>query len=173
MGQYQQWLLYQEIDKSLRRTRQALEEELALLESQLDTVFFEQQDEDEYPLNGNPIISALFASLESSNAYLSDQPYMENASFTAPSWQPAGEPVIELLPEDMNAFLDEQSNTEPRMELPWWLSRITNGTNESGEDSAPELGGNNTNRLVQRWIERWGRQPKAPSEAENDEMDGE
>src|SRR5205085_6861374 len=76
MGQYQQWLRYQEIDNSLRKTRQALEEELAQLESQLDTVFFEQQDEDEYPLNGNPIISALFASLESPDAYMPDQPYM-------------------------------------------------------------------------------------------------
>ncbi len=173
MGQYQQWLRYQEIDNSLRKTRQALEEELAQLESQLDTVFFEQQDEDEYPLNGNPIISALFASLESPDAYMPDQPYMENASLTATSWQLTDEPDIELLPEDMNAFLDEQSSTEPRMELPWWLSRITNGTDESGAGSAPERGGNNTNRLVQRWIERWGRQPAPPSEAENDEMDGE
>jgi len=173
MGQYQQWLRYQEIDRGLGKTLKALEEELAQLESQLDTVFLEQQDEDEYPLNGNPIISALLTSLEFPNAQISEQVYVENASPAAIFWQPAGEPDIELLSEDMNTFLDEESNTEPRMELPWWLSRITNGTNENGAGPVPEQGGNNTNRLVQRWIERWGRQPVLPSEAENDEMDGE
>jgi hypothetical protein len=88
-------------------------------------------------------------------------------------WQSAGEPVVELLPEDMNAFLDENSSTEPRLELPWWLHRITNGTDESGRSIAPERGANNTNRLVQRWIERWGRQSVPPPEEEIEETHGE
>lgn len=63
MGQYQQWLRYQDIEQSLRKTQRALEEELAQLESQLDAVFFEQMTQHGYPLNSNPVISALLASL--------------------------------------------------------------------------------------------------------------
>lgn len=178
MGQYQQWLRYQDIDKSLRKTRQALEEELAELEGQLDTAFFEELAQQEYLLESNPIISALFVTLQTPDASAVEQPYTEEAVFAAPSatpssWRFADQPEIELLPEDMNSFLDEHTRTEPQIELPWWLRRITDGTGEQSSGPAPEQGGNHTNRLVQRWIERWGRQPGQPSTRENEEGDGE
>ena len=34
-------------------------------------------------------------------------------------------PEIELLPEDMIAFFDEHEQTDPQLELPWWLRKIT------------------------------------------------
>lgn len=60
-----------------------------------------------------------------------------------------------MLPEDMGAFIDEHTRTEPRMELPWWLrnAALLNANGPIDQESI------RTNRLIQRWIERWGRHP--------------
>lgn len=62
-----------------------------------------------------------------------------------------------LLPEDMGAFIDQHTQTEPRMALPWWLrnAALQNANGPIDQESM------RTNRLIQRWIERWGRQPDA------------
>lgn len=58
-----------------------------------------------------------------------------------------------LLPEDMGAFIEQHTQTEPRMELPWWLrnAALQNANGPIDQESM------RTNRLIQRWIERWGR----------------
>jgi hypothetical protein len=97
MGQYQQWLRYQEIDRSQRKTRQALEEELAELEGQLDTVFFEQLAQHLLsPLDTNPIISALSVTLEIPDPY-SDT---KSSPYAASSAGPAGQLASEIAAED-------------------------------------------------------------------------
>jgi hypothetical protein len=60
-----------------------------------------------------------------------------------------------LLPEDLGAFIDQHTHTEPRMELPWWLrnAALQNANGPIDQESM------RTNRLIQRWIERWGRHP--------------
>lgn len=63
---------------------------------------------------------------------------------------------LDLLPEDMAAFFDQHTSTDPQMELPWWLRNITNIANGSGPIDQESI---RTNRLVQRWLERWGKQP--------------
>ena len=68
---------------------------------------------------------------------------------------PRSEPM--LLPEDMGAFIDQHTQTEPRMALPWWL-RNAALQNANGPIDPESM---RTNRLIQRWIERWGRQPDA------------
>ncbi|HLJ33175.1 MAG TPA: hypothetical protein VKU38_05970 [Ktedonobacteraceae bacterium] len=60
-----------------------------------------------------------------------------------------------LLPEDLGAFIEEHTQTEPRMELPWWL-RNAALINTNGPIDQESM---RTNRLIQRWIERWGRHP--------------
>ena len=61
-----------------------------------------------------------------------------------------------LLPEDMAAIFEEHSSTEPQIEPPWWLHTMpaTRGINLSGPTDQESA---RTNRLVQRWQERWGR----------------
>ncbi len=61
MGQYQQWLQYQENDKRLSTQVEALEAELAQFQECLDRL--EQQQQNVVPLTGNPIIQALVAHL--------------------------------------------------------------------------------------------------------------
>lgn len=64
-----------------------------------------------------------------------------------------------LLPDDMISFIDEYSLTDPQVELPWWLrnvavpSRIDHASGPIDQESI------RTNRLVQRWLERWGQRP--------------
>lgn len=69
---------------------------------------------------------------------------------------------LALLPEDMNAFIEEFTPTDPQIELPWWLQNIaaTAGVNQS--NGLIDLQSARTNRLVQRWLERWGRLPASP-----------
>ena len=199
MGQYQQWLHYQAIERRLRTQVETLEAELAQLQEHLNIL--EQQQLEATPLTHNPIIQALLANLHTHNDSPKSTTRSKNGSTgsTEPDLQssehgdtisPAllswgglpnfgpqvveepfpvveqalpltGHPEIELLPEDMMAFFEEHAQTDPQLQLPWWLRNIAvSSTNEQG--SRPIVQNSiRTNRLVQRWIERWGRQASA------------
>jgi hypothetical protein len=82
------------------------------------------------------------------------------------------QPEIALLPEDMIAFLDEHEQTDPQLELPWWLRNITVSSKDELAGRPIDHNTIRTNRLVQRWIERWGRQSTtALKSTENNEED--
>ena len=207
MGQYQQWLQYQEIHKRLNSQVENFEMELAQLQDCLDRLG--QQDE-VVSFTDNPIVKALVAHLTSqpvppvSNArraletnnpseFGSDQSD-DTISPALRSWGglpnfelyeikepfPVGHqspsflnhPEIELLPEDMIAFFDEHEHTDPQLELPWWLRNITVSSKDTQAGRPIDQYSIRTNRLVQRWIERWGRQPStATKSTENKEED--
>ena len=65
---------------------------------------------------------------------------------------------MHLLPEDMFAFFEEHSQTDPQIELPWWLRKITIISKEDDSSKPIDQESIRTNRLVQRWVERWGHQ---------------
>ena len=64
-----------------------------------------------------------------------------------------------LLPDDMNSFIKEHTLTDPQIELPWWLRNIAVTSGTSHSDGPIDHESIRTNRLVQRWLERWGQQP--------------
>lgn len=74
-----------------------------------------------------------------------------------------------LLPEDMVTFIDQHALTDPRLKLPQWLRPITDAASANYPDTPVDQETMRTNRLVQRWIERWGRQslPNTSPEGEN------
>ncbi len=79
---------------------------------------------------------------------------------------PMPHPEPGLLPENMAAIFEEHSSTDPQIELPWWLPKIlaARGIHPSGPTDPQSA---RTNRLVQRWEERWGRpytEQKKPGE---------
>ncbi len=192
MGQYQQWLQYQEIHKRLSSQVEALEAEIAQLQDYLDQL----GQQGAVSFTDNPILQALLAhlpsqpvpptnnanyALESEN--LSETCSDESSDSISPAlrgWgglpnfelydidEPAqpdnqlpsffNHPEIELLPEDMIAFFDEHEQTEPQLELPWWLRKITIASKDEQMGRPIDHTSIRTNRLVQRWIERWGRQ---------------
>jgi hypothetical protein len=176
MGQYQQWLRYQKIDQSLHTTREALEAELAQCEGQLDLVILEQlpheaQNSSEPSsadsLAYNPILSALFACLpvgegEQMQTYIEHASYSSNELEASTSSSDVASPAHaywdESLSEELNDYFDAHTLTDPQLELPWWLRKITDAQPGSEVVSMTDSGSARTNRLVQRWIDRWGRQ---------------
>lgn len=73
---------------------------------------------------------------------------------------------ITLLPEDMTSFIDEHTLTDPQIELPWWLRNIAAAARANQSNGPIDQESVRTNRLVQRWLERWGRQPEQPGSYE-------
>lgn len=70
----------------------------------------------------------------------------------------------------MTTFFDEYGQTQPQIELPWWLRNIAlaasiDRTNRTGPLDPETL---RTNRLVQRWLERWGQRPPLQNQSLED-----
>ncbi len=124
---------------------------------------------------GEPISLALFAQGNLPNfetpaipAVPAEIPQTDASQFTSDLDQPLP-PIphyaMALLPEDMAAFFDQHSTTDPQIELPWWLHNLTNASNGNGPIDQES---SRTNRLVQRWLERWGKQsPRSQKSGEN------
>ena len=207
MGQYQQWLQYQEIHRHLSTQVEALEAELAKLQECLDRL---EQQQQVAPFTDNPIMQALVAhsatqsippnnnvrsTLEINNPskigsdksgdtispalrtwgglpnfelYEIKEPFLvDNQSPTL-----LNHPEIELLPEDMIAFFDEHEQTDPQLDLPWWLRKITVSSKDQQAGRPIDHNSIRTNRLVQRWIERWGRQPSTVLKSTENKEEG-
>ena len=207
MGQYQQWLQYQEIHKRLSTQAEALEAELAKIQDCLDRL---GQQHEVASFTDNPILQTLVAHLPSqpvspnSNARYtlethnlletgSNQsgdslspalrswgglPNFESYEINEPSLadnqSPSffNHPEIELLPKDMMAFFDEHEQTDPQLELPWWLRKITVSSKDEQAGRPIDHNSIRTNRLVQRWIERWGRQPSTAIKSTENKEEG-
>lgn len=72
--------------------------------------------------------------------------------------------AIDLVSEDANALPDEHTPTEPQIALPWWLHKAALSATQSTSLDAQSI---RTNRLVQRWLERWGRLEEQTQQATN------
>ena len=206
MGQYQQWLQYQEIQRQLSTQVEALEAELAQLQDYVEQL---GQQHNRASFTENPIMQLLLAHLPpapvstNNNGSSAHEPFHSSESCNSESgdsispalrsWgglpdfelyeikEPSvdgnpsisffNHPEIELLPEDMMAFFDEHEKTDPQLELPWWLRKITVSSKDEHAGRPIDHNSIRTNRLVQRWIERWGRQPSpAIRSTENNEQ---
>ncbi|SRR6266446_444176 len=200
MGQYQQWLLYRELDQRLRAQLEALETELAQVQ---DRARLPEQTCSQPGLPGlpglpclpglpdNQILRALAISIEREAAPITpSSPGTagdESAHALSPSLQHWGElpdfspeafhngeqssppstptpaatshAEMVLLPEEALAAFDKYSQTDPQLELPWWLHNIMVTSNTFDPANPVDQETIRTNRLVQRWLERWGRRP--------------
>lgn len=120
-----------------------------------------------FPWNGLP-------DLHLSTASASPQPTSSDS--TVPSSR-LPRPEIELLPEDMAAFLDEHTQTSPQLQLPWWMRQpVPASTSASGNmqprNTAADQESMRNNRDIARWLERWGRQPHQSQQPGNAEQEG-
>jgi hypothetical protein len=72
----------------------------------------------------------------------------------------------------MMAFFEEHAQTDPQLELPWWLRNIAISSKDKQSNRPIDHHSIRTNRLVQRWIERWGRQSSTTLKPTGEEEEG-
>lgn len=83
--------------------------------------------------------------------------YLSGKQEPLPNGDTAALPASEVvpLPEDVLAGFGESGQIEPQSELSWWLDTPAVSSN-TGELAIPiDQESLRTNRLVQRWVERW------------------
>ena len=191
MGQYRQWLHYRDIDRHLHLQREQLTNEIAHLQEQLHCLETARPDAD------NNIVQALITqqatqsvqpraitpptsvSSVSPEVPLPDWVREEARQYT-PNPQtplPTVSPTYASLPPlphpihpQHSQYTQSQNDdvpapTDPQIAIPHWLRRAASVSQSGPLD--PQ--GVQTNRLVQRWIERWGKQlPEQPEQPYQD-----
>jgi hypothetical protein len=188
MGQYQQWLLTQEIDRRLKSEVESLETELLYLKDRISIL------EQTVPETENVILQALLAHLQSQvkeelpvadereQAVELEQP--ENKVEELPAWNglpkletpsvpvaasatyfPGLPPQTGLASTDMLAFFEEHRPTDPR--LAGWrpLEKQQNAEKDADEPQV-DAETQRLNESIQRWFERWHRQMADKSRTE-------
>jgi hypothetical protein len=184
MGQYQQWLLAQEIDRRLKAEIETLETEFFYLQDRITIL------EQVVPATENVILQALTTHLrdqampeqppekETQNqpaVSLQGQPSQAaEKGLTTPHTPTSSEENIPYLPhaysqrdmsEDMLAFFDQRSQTDPKLSA--LLQRERQRASKAGESAS--LVDEETRRLnenIQRWFIRWHRQIANNEQAE-------
>lgn len=177
MGQYQQWLFAQEIDRRLRTEVETLETELFYLQDRITIL------EQVVPATENVILQALTQHLQDQTDQ-QQQPETKAQNQAASTeqeqlvWnglpkletpQPSGGPGEEIVPylpraysqsemsKDMLAFFDKRSQTDPKLSA---LLQRERQRAHATDENAP-LVDEETRRLnenIQRWFVRWHRQ---------------
>lgn len=174
MGQYQQWLFAQEVDRHLRAEREALETELLYLQ---DRIGIMQQS---VPEAENIIVQALEAHFQAEADALRSQAVGEGVVWGAlpqretprtragEQWNTPGLPTQGQRAEDIQAFFDDQRHTDPTLAA--WTAR--GGTRVVGrEQVAGDAETRRLNENIRRWFIRWRRQviaPERPEEVQNE-----
>jgi hypothetical protein len=194
MGQYQQWLHHREIEQQLEITQAELEQRLRALQERdatlglaawcaenpiiealvaIDTwqsqgqataVPVEAIKTNEMPLVKKDACASSLDTTAAHGARAGAVAEKENGSHEAPD---VLSPAL-LAWGNLPNFDSPTSSdtTEPQLELPWWLRNITAPTYPSSVNGPVDPESIRTNRLVQRWLERWGRLPQARPEAQ-------
>ena len=77
----------------------------------------------------------------------------QNQQF-APQFQA---PNDNLLPQDLNTLTTDANQTDPQIQIPWWLRNAHPAKKEDQQSTQPiDQLSKRTNQYVQRWFERWG-----------------
>lgn len=179
MGQYQQWLFAQEVDRRLKAELETLETELFYLQDRITIL------EQVVPATENVILQALAQHLQDPSeqekvqhapesveqreaaAALSGLPRLDTPRVAArPNEVGASAPrayTQREMPEDMLAFFDRRSQTDPR------LSAMLQRERQRANSENAHLVDEETRRLnenIQRWFSRWHRTPADDIQAE-------
>ncbi|MBO0779510.1 MAG: hypothetical protein J2P37_11850 [Ktedonobacteraceae bacterium] len=82
-----------------------------------------------------------------------------------PSPSATPRPVEDLLPSDLSSFIAaHEQQTLPQSQLPWWLRNVLQNNGEPIDQQSIR-----TNKLVERWIARWGKQTPLPPQLSPDQ----
>lgn len=183
MGQYRQWLHYRDVDRHLHAQREKLTQEIAHLREQVQRIeavhpdvgnsIFQAliQQRTTLPVQlpaSHPVqqpASPVQQSVSSDpfpdtsaqrNDMKGHNPQTPHDYASFPPLPPLPH-QNEAQPEEILTSLDARDArdlTDPQLTIPRWLQRAAS-TSQSGPLDAQSA---QTNRLVQRWLERWGKQ---------------
>jgi hypothetical protein len=164
MGQYRQWLHYHEIDQQLQEQHAMLERALAQLQEHVYQI--ESDAALATPTPNNVIFQAL------STHFQLTQQRPDTGRLLHELIRSATQPTIgkteNHLPTDTdtNTFTDitpttnssftpgHREQTDPQLKVPRWLRNMRNTADQS-ESNPIDQQSQRTNRLVERWFERW------------------
>lgn len=166
MGQYQEWLLAQEIDRRLKTEVGSLETEILALKKRIIAL------EQTAPETENVILQALLAHLRTQEQHLDAAGKQESTEAQPAGWSALPKletPQVavaeatpsltgkysqrEHLSDDMLAFFEEQRQTTPNFSL-WRQAEPNHEDEEHPVD--PET--QRLNENIQRWFDRWHRE---------------
>lgn len=180
MGQYQQWLLAQEIDRRLKAEIETLETELLYLQDRITIL------ELAVPQTENVILQALLAHLGDQaiggqqgmeqEQGQNDTGKHESRAQAQPDWSglpkvetpqvlatesapyfSAAYPQMGRVPEDMLAFFEERRQTDSRLSA-WRPGESKKSAERNDEEHPVDAETQRLNESIQRWFERWHRQ---------------
>lgn len=165
MGQYQQWLFAQEVDRHLRAERETLETELLYLQDRI--VVMEQT----VPEAENTILQALEAHFQARterDLVVGEEPV---PALETPRAQVGEHSSVPGFPsqrqrfEDLQAFFDDRRQTDPTLAA-WVAPGGGVGSEHVVDEETRRL-----NEDIRRWFIRWRRQRVAierPEEVQNE-----
>jgi hypothetical protein len=199
MGQYRQWLQFREIDYQLHNQLHQLETQLVQLQAQVDTnrsqeemlagntimqalAAYAQRErnghatDEEPPFTEHQSPHSFSIALQARGSFsAAETPEMQELlrqqqDSRMPDAIP-GTPHTELalLPDDINTFIEEHTQTGQQRPPAWWLQTLQQQTPPpSSSPATDEQSRMRPNRLVQRWAARWGKQLHQMQEATKD-----
>ena len=144
-----------------------LEDEIAelIIEEQEDEIVIEEV-EDEDTATISPALLA-WSRLPNFDTEMIEEPDV-NGSTQTPEASPP-QPDEQLLPADINAFIDAYYPTNPQIKVPWWLHNIALSDQEAHETAPVDQQSERADHLVQRWFERWGQRPMKTKRSQEDQ----
>jgi hypothetical protein len=174
MGQYQQWLFAQEIDRRLKMEVETLETELLYLQDRIAIL------EQTVPETENTILQALLAYLQSRE---SQEREGSPSGRAQPNWR--GLPLLETPPTqiegttpyspglhsrtemvgDMLAFFDKHGQADPQLSI-WLQNERKRAMRASEGEHVVDEETRRLNESIQRWFVRWHRQISGVTQSE-------
>lgn len=155
MGQYRQWLEYRDVDRQLHTHLKQLEDEFVQLQLQLDALIDVNKQHE--AISNNPIIQALAYSMQPSVPMLRTMPESHVAVQNPLSGSYNFHPERMPIPQDTSGSQQESVLGTLPQTPPWWSDTQPMIPAVEPIQGLVDQQSVRTNRLVQRWVERWGR----------------
>ena len=128
-----------------------------------EVVIEEVEDEDLATIS--PALLA-WGRLPNFNTQMIQEP--EGNSPTQISDSPPSQPDEQLLPADINEFINAHDLINSQTNIPWWLQDIASPSEEAQEPHPIDRQSERADHLVQRWFERWGQAPPQTKQSRED-----
>lgn len=155
MDQYRLWLQYREVDRQLHTRLKQLEDEFVQLQLRLDAL--NVANESHEATDNNLIIQALAYSMQRQQPTFMPHVVSEPPPLMRNNGPYTFHPELMPLPQDITSSQSESVLGMLPQTPPWWSDTQPMTPSVEPTHGLVDQQSARTNRLVQRWVERWGR----------------